>query len=210
MRRSALALLLLAAACGRPGGGFRVGLAEPLSRAAQREAAAAGLLPGPAPAGSPEESAAAIGADGALRLEDFSRLRFLAARAAAAGAPGVTFRLPAPSPLEAHDYPEEWQALTRLARETARWDSVARGAPAPLPFAAPGLLARAWARHGRRYVLLVNASPAPQPLEPGLLAPWRALFEVRADAREVLAPCAQGLCLEPGRALWLEGRLAAL
>lgn len=96
--------------------------------------------------------------------------------------------------------------MARLARETAQWDSVALGAPAPLPFSAPGLLARAWARHGRRYVLLVNATAAPQPLEPSLLAPWRALFEVRSDARELLTPCAQGLCLEPGRALWLEGR----
>lgn len=200
MSRAWPALLLLAAACGPSGGGFRV------SRARQREAASAGLTPGSAPAGSPEESAAAIGADGTLRLEDFTRLRFLAARAAAAGAPGVTFRLPAPSPLEAHDYPEEWQAMRRLAREAAQWHDVARGAPAAPPFAAPGLLARAWSRHGRRYALLVNDTAAPLPLDPALLAPWRALFEVRADAREALRPCPAGLCLEPGRALWLESR----
>lgn len=208
MRRS-LPVLLLLAACGRPEPGFQVGLALPLSPAAQREAAAAGLLPRPVPDAGPEESAAAIGADGTLRLEAFSRLRFLAARAAAGGAPGVTFRLPAPSPLEAHDYPEEWQAMTRLARETRQWSDVMGGGPALLPFPAPGLLARAWTRHGRVYVLLVNDSPEPRALGEDSLDGWRALFEPRADSREVLQPCAAGQCFGPGRILWVEGRLAA-
>lgn len=210
MSRPLLALLLLAGACrARPEAGFRVGLAAPLSAAAAGEAARIGLLPGPAPAGSPEEPAAAPGDAGSRRLEDFARLRFLAARAAAAGAPGVTFRLPAPAPLETHAYPEEWQALTRLARECAQWhELIGRGAPAALPFPAEGLLARAWTRHGRRYVLLVNDSGAPRPLAPSDLAPWRALYEARADAREALEPCGEGLCLGPGRVLWLEGRLA--
>ena len=80
--------------------------------------------------------------------------------------------------------------------------------PAPAPFAVPaGIEIRTWIFQGRRYALLVNASGAAQPLEEGSLAPWRALFAVRSDARQLLAPCGKKLCLPPEGVLWLEGRL---
>jgi hypothetical protein len=109
------------------------------------------------------------------------------------------------------DYPEEWQAVARVARELVLMRPVLEeGEAAPLPFPAPGgLESRAWRFAGRRYVLLVNPSAGPVPLEPGLLEPWRALFAVRSDPRQDLAACGSALCLPPGGVLWLEGRRGA-
>ena len=77
------------------------------------------------------------------------------------------------------------------------------------PFAVPdGLLLRAWSYRGRRYVLLVNASGTDAALDAQALVPWRALFEVRSDARDLLIRCGAAFCLPPHRALWLEGRLS--
>jgi len=146
----------------------------------------------------------------AAPMADFGRLRFLAARAIVSGSAGVFFRLPGtPAGTDILDYPEEWQAVVRVAREAlAARPILEKSVPAPAPFVVPdGIAVRAWTLAGRRYALLVNISGAPEPLDEGVLAPWRALFAVRSDARELLAPCGRRRCLPAEGVLWLEGRL---
>ena len=110
---------------------------------------------------------------------------------------------------ELTSYPEEWQALARVARETAAVRPILEsGVEAAVPFAVPpGVAARAWRFRGRLYVLLVNDGALAVPISEESLRPWRALFEVRADARELLGACGGGRCLPAERVLWLEGRL---
>ncbi|MDX6769394.1 MAG: hypothetical protein SF051_07665 [Elusimicrobiota bacterium] len=207
MRRLLPALLLALAACSpEPRRAFRVGLLGPLEAKGLAEAARLGLVVAlEAPAGAAVEPAA--DADG--RTKPASALFFAATRAAVRGSVGVYF-VPPPFPATYGwtDYPEEWQAMARTARRLAALRPVIEaGADAPAPFAAaPGLEVRAWRLRGRRYAALVNDTASPLPVDAAALAPWRALFEPRADAREALSACAGGLCLPPGRALWLEGR----
>lgn len=202
--RRALAAVLLAAACAAPAfAGFSAGVLEPVSPRVAAEAERLGLaIASAAPAG------AAVESGGQERVADWSRLRFLLWRAAAQGASGAWFKLPAGDLL---DYPEEWQAVARVARELRSLRTIIDdGAAAPAPFAAPpGILVRSWTRSGRRYVLLVNVSASPLPIETELLEPWRALFSVRADARQILPGCGQSSCLPPEGVLWLEGRLGS-
>jgi hypothetical protein len=158
------------------------------------------------PSGWTAESAEAKGAMAPRR-----RLRWLAARAVARGAPGIFFRLPPlPEGREFADFPEEWQALARVARELSLAGPILEdGRETPPPFApGPGIEAKCWTRAGRRYLLLVNAGPGPVSLDETRLSGWRALFEARSDARELLTACPGGRCLAAEQALWLEGRLA--
>jgi hypothetical protein len=201
MRRAALLAAALAAACSpEPRRTFSVGLVGPVAPRVAAEALRLGLAVSEGkPGGAVVEPAA-----------DWATLRFRAARGAASGADGVYFRLPnAPEGRDLLDYPEEWQAVVRAARELSAMRAVLeRGMTVPPPFPVPGgLEARAWTYGGRRYVLLVNPSGAGAPLDAGALAPWRALFEVRSDPRQALKRCGSGLCLPAGAALWLEGRL---
>lgn len=211
MRRVLPLLVLLAAACSPREGGFLAGILEPSSVRVTVAARRVGLEVSAKPtAGAAVESAAQTGPDGAEHMADWARLRFLAARAATRGADGVYFRLPA-TPVERDilDYPEEWQALSRVALELrALRPALAAGAPASVPFAVPAEVSfRAWASRGRLYVVLVNGSSAPVRMDASLLDGWRALFEPRADPREAFVPCPGGTCLPPERVLWLEGRL---
>lgn len=207
MRRVLAACLALS--CALPArAGFTAGVLEPVTAGVAAEARRLGLeSAAAAPAGAAEESAIAAPAEkgGAERVADFARLRFLAWRAAARGASGVWFKLPAVDPAA---YPEEWQALARVARELAAARPVLdEGAPASAPFAVPaGVLARSWTRGGRRYALLVNDGAGPAALDAGALAEWRALFAARSDPRLVLPACGEASCLPPGGVLWLEGR----
>jgi len=206
MRRLLLPMALLAAACApKPQRAFPVGLLGPLSA---RVAAEAGRL-GLETAQTPPAGAAEISAGGTETF-DWARLRLLGARAAASGASGVYFRLPSvPSGRDALDYPEEWQAVARVARELVLMRPIMEGGEtAAPPFAVPaGMESRAWGFEGRVYTLLVNPSAKPLRLDDGSLAGRRALFAVRADARQDLAVCGAGRCLPPGGVLWLEGRL---
>lgn len=204
MRALALAALL-AGACAPEPARFRVGAVLPVTPRAG--AALAGLgweLAETAPAGAVLESAA--GPDGATLPA--ARLRFLWARAAAEGRPGVFFVLPpVPAGRELVDYPEEWQAIARSAREIEALRPVLESGPGtPVP-AAPGLTARAWNAGGRRYALFVNAGAAPAPVPDAELDGARALFAPRADPRQDLTACEGGSCLGAGGVLWLEGRL---
>lgn len=215
MRRllAALPALALAAACSRePRRVFELGLRAPVGPGTAAAARAEGMtIREAAPEGCDElHAGVASGPGAAERLADWSALRLLAARAAVRGRSGVIFTLPASADgRELTDFPEEWQALARVARETAALRPVLEsGVDAPAPFPVPeGIEARAWRLRGRLYLLLVNDSGAPVPVPSEELRPWRALFEVRADARQVLSSCSGGLCLPAGRALWLEGRL---
>ncbi|MCM2304958.1 MAG: hypothetical protein NDJ72_09665 [Elusimicrobia bacterium] len=206
MRKIAAVLLALAAACApEPSRDFELGLIGPVGPGVASAARAAGLtIREAAPEGADTRSA------GAERMADWSDLRLHVARAAIEGRTGVFFILPKTADArELTSYPEEWQALARVARETAAIRPVLEaGIETALPFPAPaGAAARAWRYQGRLYVLLVNDGEAALPVSPDDLRPWRALFEVRADARDLLSPCPEGRCLPAGRVLWLEGRL---
>lgn len=211
----AAAFLALASACApeKPRN-FEVGLLSPVGDGVASAARAAGMsVREAAPEGADTRSAAAsfAGASGKAeeRMSDWSHLRLLVARAAVHGRTGIFFTLPKPSDgRELTAFPEEWQALAHVARETAAMRPILeRGIEADVPFAVPqGVAARAWRFHGRLYVLLVNESALAAPMPQENLIPWRALFEVRADARDILSACGDGLCLPAGRALWLEGR----
>jgi hypothetical protein len=206
-----LALIVAGGACSRePHRAFRVGLLDPVSPRLAAEARRIGLeIAAQAPAGAAVVSAAVPLKKGEF-TGDWARLRFLTAQAVAAGSSGVFLRLArTPAGQDLLDYPEEWQAVARVSRELLSMQAILQsGAPVSVPFAVPtGLESRAWASRGRRYVLLVNNSDQPQPLEYGSLAPWRSLFSVRSDARQILRDCGADHCLAPGGVLWLEGRL---
>lgn len=219
MRRAAAAVLLaLASACApEKARDFEFGLLGPVGPGLAAAAREAGLsIRESAPEGADEHSAAVSfkGPSGAVeeRMADWSRLRLLVARAFVRDRTGVFFTLPrSPDGREAHSYPEEWQALARVARETSALRTIIEaGVEAAPPLAVPeGIEARAWRYQGRLYVLLVNDGAKPIPMPQESLQAWRALFEVRADAREFLVPCGgKGRsCLPSERALWLEGRL---
>jgi hypothetical protein len=212
----AAALLALASACApEKAREFELGLIGPVGPGVASAARAAGMtVREEAPAGADALSAAVVLPGAAWRAEerlaDWSSLRRLVARAAVRGRAGVFFILPrSPEGKELTDFPEEWQALARVASETAALrpvieSGVAADAPFPLP---AGVEGRAWRYRGRLYLLLVADSADGAAIPAESLTPWRALFEVRADPRDVLPPCAGGHCLPAGRALWLEGRL---
>lgn len=200
--RPALAALLLILSSAAAAAGFNAGVLDPAAPHAAEVQRLGFEAAAEAPAGAAVESA------GKERMADHAKLRFLLWRAVAQGASGIWFQLPGGNLL---GYPEEWQALARLARELrAARPIIDGGAAGPTPFPAPpGVFVRSWTRYGRRYVLLVNASAAPAPLPADLLEPWRAMFAVRADARQLLPTCGRALCLPPEGVLWLEGRLGS-
>lgn len=196
------ALILFAAS--RAQASFPVGLLEPVPARVAAEGRAIGLVSGAAPIGAESQSA------GAEHAADWMELRFLAARAAVRGAAGIYFRLPpAPPGKNILDYPEEWQAFARVAREhTAIRPVIEQGQLVSVPFPPPpGIEARAWMREKRRYVLLVNVSGVPVALDESPLAGWRALFAARANPADGLSPCGERRCLPVEGVLWLEGRL---
>lgn len=206
MRQSVLAAALLMFGCAPDKAReFELGLLGPVGPGVASAARSAGMTVRE----SAPEGADALSAAEGERLADWSQLRLLVARAAVRGRTGAFFTLPStPAGKELTNFPEEWQALARVAREHAALRPILEsGLDAAPPFAVPGAEARAWRHQGRVYVLLVNDSGAGVPLPEESLRPFRALFEVRADPRDVLSPCPGGLCLPAGRALWLEGRL---
>lgn len=215
MRRLLAAALLAAAACApEKAREFEVGLIGPVGPGAGAAARAAGLAIREAAPEGADMHHAGVPVAGVSRADermaDWSHLRLLVARAAAAGRTGVFFTLPKTGDgREANSYPEEWQALARVARETAAIRPVLEaGLENDVPFEVPdGVESRAWRFRGRLYVLLVNNTQAEAPIETEVLKPWRALFEVRADARDLLVACKGGRCLPARRVLWLEGRL---
>lgn len=199
-------LMALAAACApERSREFELGLIGPVGPGVAAAARAAGMtIREAAPVGAVTRGA------GAERMADWSELRLHVARAAIEGRTGVFFILPKTADgRELTAYPEEWQALARVAREAAAIRPMLEsGLEAAVPFPVPeGVQARAWRYQGRLYALLVNDSGAEAVVSPDAFRPWRALFEVRADARDLLVPCAAGRCLPAGRVLWLEGRL---
>jgi hypothetical protein len=210
--RAALLVVLAAAACSpRPRRAFPIGLLEPVSPRVAAEASRLGLeVAASAPAGAARVPAAVPVRGGGEVAADRAALRFLTARAIADGSAGVFLSLPrVPAGRDLLDYVEEWQAVDRVVRELLAVRPILEGgAAAPAPFAvAAGLEVRAWTFHGRRYLLIDNPSALALPLEPRSLVPWRALFAVRSDARQILPACGKDRCLRPGGVLWLEGRL---
>ncbi len=213
MRGLLVAVVLAAAACSqRPRNVFTVGLLGPVSLRMTAEAGRLGLtIADHAPQGTAVVLAATPLKNGSGEvMSDCATLRFLTARAIAEGSEGVFLRLPPTSAdNDLLDYTEEWQAATRVVRELTSMRPILEGGDlAAVPFAVPeGIEHRAWTFHGRRYLLLVNASDAPLPLDEMDLTPYRALFAVRSDARQLLGTCGSARCLAPAGVLWLEGRL---
>lgn len=215
MKRLLAAALLAAAACApEKSREFEIGLIGPVGPGAGAAARAAGLsIREAAPEGAQTHHAGVsiVGPSrGRERMADWFQLRLLIARAVVGGATGVFFTLPETDDgREASSYPEEWQALARAAREAAAMRPVLEsGLEAAVPFEVPdGVKSRAWRFRGRLYVLLVNDAKIEALIETEPLRPWRALFEVRADARDLLVACEGGRCLPARRVLWLEGRL---
>lgn len=202
MRRLLLAAALLAGCSPEPRRLFVLGVSGPRTARVEKESARLGMSVAP----PPETLPSAPAADAGGRLLSAGRLRYLAARAAAEGRNGLCFVLPQTPPgRDLLDYPEEWQALARVAREFESMRPIIesgelRAAPAPA-----GALSAAWAYQGRVYQLLVNASAAPAVFDPAALSGRRALFSARADAAELLPACDGRPCLPPEGVLWLEG-----
>lgn len=216
MRRILAAALLAGAACApEKSRDFELGLLGPVGPGVEAAARAAGMSIRETPPNGADALSAGVPIAGASgrseeRLADWSRLRLLVAGAAVRGRTGVFFTLPlAKDGRELTAYPEEWQALARVARETSAMRPILEGGiETAAPFGVPaGVETRAWRFQGRPYVLLVNDTELPVPIDPESLKPWRALFEVRADARDLLPACGTGRCLPAGRVIWLEGRL---
>jgi hypothetical protein len=213
VKRAILLAAFAAAACSpRPRRPFALGFLAPVSPRVADAARRAGLeIAAQAPAGAAAVSAAVPRAGGGGEVTaDWSRLRFLTARAIAEGSSGIFLRLPkTPAGRDYLEYVEESQSVDRVLRELLSMRPILQGGePAAAPFPVPaGMELRAWTYQGRRYVLLVNPTGAPLPLQQRSLEPWRALFAVRADAREVLNACGPDRCLSPNGTLWLEGRL---
>jgi len=213
MRHCVLAAALLISACApEKAREFELGLIGPAGPGVSAAARAAGLTIRDAAPDRADLHHAGVPIPGSSeeRLADWARLRLQVSLAAAHGRTGAYFTLPKAAPgRELADYPEEWQAFARLAREVDALRPILElGLETPVPFLAPeGVAVRAWRFRGRLYVLLVNESARPAPVAPDDLKPWRALFEVRADARDLLVACGGGRCLPGERALWLEGRL---
>lgn len=207
MRPLSLLALMLAACSPEPSRPFPAGVAGPMSPRLRAEALRLGYDAVDAPPAGAAIERAGDEDDHTLSAD---RLRFLAARAAYRGTAGVFFLPPRlPAGLDWADYPEEWQAASGVLRELhAMRPVLERGLPAPLPFpVAQGLFARAWSRGGRTYVLVLNPTSFPMPLDGAALAGRRALFRPRSDPRETLERCGRGVCLPPQGVLWLEGRL---
>ncbi|PIR16000.1 MAG: hypothetical protein COV48_11280 [Elusimicrobia bacterium CG11_big_fil_rev_8_21_14_0_20_64_6] len=194
---------------------FELGLIGPVGPGVAAAARAAGLTVRESATQDADLVRAAAAIEGSSwrteeRLADWSVLRFLVARGAVRGRTGVFFVLPAaPAGKELTDFPEEWQALERVSRETAALRPILEyGIDESLPFPLPaGIEARALRYQGRGYLLLVNDTTSAIALPSDRLKSLRALFEVRADARDILSSCPGGRCLPAGNALWLEGRL---
>lgn len=211
MRLAPVAACALFAACSAgPRRPFPFGLVGPVSPRVAAEAARLGLsVAQDVPPGAETVPAGMFGREDAPEaIAPLAALRRRAARAVVDGR-GVFFRLPAvPAGRDPLDYPEEWAAFSEAARELAALRPVLeRGRPAGAPFPAPpGVALRAWAYGSRAYVLLVNGGTEPARFDPAVLAPWRALFEARADPRQSLETCAGAPCLAPEGVLWLESR----
>jgi len=216
MRMILAAALLAAASCApEKAREFELGLLAPVGPGVEAAARAAGMpIRETAPNGADALNAGVplAGASRGIeeRMADWSRLRLLVAGAAVRGRSGVFFTLPRTKDgRELTAYPEEWQALSRVAREVAAMRPILEGGiESAVPFAVPeGVEARAWRYQGRLYVLLVNDTGRSAPIEAESMKPWRALFEVRADARDLLTACGGGRCLTARRVIWLESRL---
>lgn len=148
------------------------------------------------------------------RFPDSAEMRFMAYHAAAAGAEGIWFfAFTAPDGKTLPESPEYWQAVRRVSRELAYLRPVfGRGAPrsaASLPIG-PALIAKAWRRGGRDYLVILNPSAEPQEFPKPLLdIYWRPLFEPRRYTPELLTRRGGHLLMLPKQVLVFESRLSA-
>lgn len=136
----------------------------------------------------------------------FTQLRFMTYLALARGAAGIFYfqystagdgRLP--------DNPARWAMLTKMADELGRLGPlIAGGEPAEPPAGlAPDLAAFSFRAKGRKYLVLLNPSPAGIPLNAGALKEWRPLFEEKRGVDELL-PGGSEKYFPPYRVLVLE------
>lgn len=144
------------------------------------------------------------------RFPSHREIRFMSYLSVLHGARGIFFyRLTKPGPSTLFEYPEEYQAVARVARELRALQPVFEGGkPVPLPFGlTPGLEARAWRYRMRDYVLVLNRNKGTPAKMPGelLRKRWRPLFENRRFAKGLLSAKEDGGRLLPYDVMVLEG-----
>ncbi|MBI5210970.1 MAG: hypothetical protein HY927_13455 [Elusimicrobia bacterium] len=146
------------------------------------------------------------------RFPTHEEIRFMSYLSILSGAKGLFyFRLQKPGGKTLLDYPELWQALTKVTREIKLLQPVLEnGRLAPLPFQPTwdGPRAMAWRFRGRDYLVIANRKKTVYQRVPDelLLPEWRPLFSQRRDAREFLSPIGKGFYLRPHQVLVLESR----
>ena len=121
----------------------------------------------------------------------FDQVRFMTYLSIARGAEGIFYFMytgPDGIPLPAR--PERWGIYQRIAAElNALMPVLKKGKPGVLP---PGLdvnlASRAIKQGGRNYLILLNPTAAPLPLDAAALSPYRPLFEPNRALPAVLAP----------------------
>lgn len=149
------------------------------------------------------------------RFPDKNEIRFMSYDAVLSGAQGLWYFVWTFAPGQTlAQYPEYVMALSAAAKEMREMaDVFVSGRPIELPFAPEpdGLTARAWTRHGRDYVVLINRHKATMHKIPDVLltSSWRTLFDVRRDPREALIESDGAYYLPPYAVLVLESRLKA-
>jgi len=148
------------------------------------------------------------------RFPTYGEIRFMTYHSIIAGAKGVWyFSYAKPGGATLAQSPEEWLAVTAMAKELAALRPIFEGGtPAYLPFPPnpDGPLAKAWRYHGRDYVIIANPKPKAMQLVPeALLAMhWRPLFETRRYQKELLKKVGEGFYRPPYRVLVFESRLS--
>lgn len=147
------------------------------------------------------------------RFPTYGEIRFMSYAAVLHGAKGLFYyrfnQVGAEQGKSLLDFPERWQALSRVASELRTLKPILReGRPAPIPFPPnpDGLDARMLRHGGRDFLILLNPKKGfyRRVPEAALGAAWRPLFEDRRDVRDLLKKIGDHWFLPPHRVLVLE------
>lgn len=146
------------------------------------------------------------------RFPKFEEIRFMSYMAVVRGARGLFFFTMRKQEKNLLDFPELWQAVSRVTREFKSLQPILEnGRLAPLPFPADpdGPQARAWRYRGRDYLVILNRKKnVLQKIPDELLREdWRPLFENRRDPRDLLTKIEPAWYLRPYQVLVLESAL---
>ncbi|MDD5208187.1 MAG: hypothetical protein PHV36_02255 [Elusimicrobiales bacterium] len=121
----------------------------------------------------------------------FEQVRFMTYLAIARGAEGIFyFTYTGSDGVPLPNRPERWGTYQRMAAElNALMPVLKKGKPGVLPAGLDANLAsRALKQGGKNYIILLNASEAPLPLNLEVLSPYRPLFEQNRALPPTLSP----------------------